>query len=362
MKGIEIFRWGLGLWLVYEILKELSQPANGVNHNNPTIHVPGVPGTLAEHNMYPARQPSPPTRNSLANLDISKILEEAFSKTFGKPPLLEPQPQSVKPVPDLQTVEAANWLRLIHHPSVIVILGGRGKGKSALGYRLLEHLRWTASPYVIGLPENARKILPDWIGMAASLEDVPPKAIVLVDEAYMPYHARSSMAAEAKAMSQMVNLSRQREQTLIFVSQEARQVDRNIASSANVVIFKDLSILQLEFDRRELNRIATNAKEAFATINTADKRKWAYVYSPDSDFTGLVENSLPSFWTEKLSHVFATGGKMITRAPKKTPLAQKIEKAKQLKRQGLSNGKIAIIMGVSKATIKNWLEDYPYKR
>ena len=190
---------------------------------------------------------------------------------------------------------------------------------------------------------------------------MPPKAIVLVDEAYMPYHARSSMAAEAKAMSQMINLSRQREQTLIFVSQEARQVDRNIASSANVVIFKDLGILQLKFDRRELNEIATSAKQAFATI-TGYKRKWAYVYSPDIDFMGLMENSLPTFWNEKLTHIFAAGGEVIARAPKKTPLSQRIERTKELKRQELSNGQIAKIMGVSKATIKNYLEDYPYKK
>jgi len=168
------------------------------------------------------------------------------------------------------------------------------------------------------------------------------------------------MVAEAKAMSQLVNLSRQREQTLIFVSQEARQVDRNIASSANVVIFKDLGILQLEFDRRELDKIAVQAKQAFAGIN-GDKRAWSYIYAPDSDFMGLVENSLPSFWSEKLSHIFATVGEIIARPPKKTPLEQRIEKAKQFKQQGLSLGQIAKLMGVSKATIKNYLEGYPYQ-
>lgn len=338
MKGTEILKWGLGLWLVYEILKEVNSSSQTSSNN---------------------LNPSP--RNILANLDIKGILEEAFNKTFGKPTLLEPQPQPVKPAPDSQTVEVVNWLKLIRHPSVIVILGGRGKGKSALGYRLLEYLRWTASPYVVGLQKNARKLLPDWVGMAASLEDVPPKAIVLVDEAYMPYHARSSMVAEAKTMSQLVNLSRQREQSLIFVSQEARQVDRNIASSANVVIFKDLGILQLEFDRRELDKIAVQAKQAFAGIN-GDKRAWSYIYAPDSDFMGLVENSLPSFWSEKLSHIFATVGEIIARPPKKTPLEQRIEKAKQFKQQGLSLGQIAKLMGVSKGTIKNWLDNYPYKR
>ena len=196
--------------------------------------------------------------------------------------------------------------------------------------------------------------------MAASLEDAPPNSIVLVDEGYLTYHARRSMATTSVEMSQILNLSRQRTQTLIFVTPEAKQIDRNVASSANVVIFKDLGMLQLEFDRRELNKIATNAKQAFTTLN-GDKRRWAYVYSPDADFIGLMENSLPTFWKEKLSHIFATGGEIIPRAPKKTRLDQRIKKAKELKRQGLSNGQISRMMGVSKATVKNYLEGYPYK-
>ena len=57
----------------------------------------------------------------------------------------------------------------------------------------------------------------------------------------------------------------------------------------------------------------------------------------------------------------ATGGEPIAREPKKTPLNQRKEKAIELKRQGLSNGQISKIMGVSKATINNYLEGYPYK-
>ncbi len=266
-----------------------------------------------------------------------------------------------KSVASPDVIEAGNWRRLVPHPSIVLVLGKRGSGKSALGYRLLELSRYVATPYVVGLPAEARKVLPEWVGMAASLEDVPPKAIAVVDEAYLPYHARSSMAAEARAMSQLLNLSRQREQTIIFISQEARQVDRNIASSANVVVFKDLGALQLAFDRPELNRIASQARQAFAAIDR-HKERWSYVYSPDADHTGLVENSLPSFWKEKLSHIFATGeGVFSGRAPRKTPLAERMERAKALKQQGLSLGQIAKLMGVTKPTIKNYLEGYPYK-
>ena len=95
---------------------------------------------------------------------------------------------------------------------------------------MLELFRYVAKPYVVGVPASARNLLPAWVGLAPSLDDVPSKSIALIDEAYLHYHARGSMALESKAMSQMVNLSRQREQTLLFVSQEAWQVDRNIAA------------------------------------------------------------------------------------------------------------------------------------
>ena len=88
-------------------------------------------------------------------------------------------------------------------------------------------------------------------------------------------------------MSQQLNLSRQRNQTLLFVSQEARQVDKNIASTASVLLIKDLGILQLEFDRPELKKVLAMAQEAL-DLQRGDKRHLCYVYSPDADYQGLL--------------------------------------------------------------------------
>jgi len=361
MDGQKLLKWGVGLWIGYEIWKEInSNSQTATNNVEPGNY---IPGSLDDYNTIHHRNNLLQIdQNSFNSLDISRSFEEslsaAFDKVFKKPTLTE---SLVWLPPDPQTIETGKWLNLIPHPSNVIILGKRGSGKSALGYKLLEYLRYTATPYVVSLPSGAKNILPDWIGMAANLEDVPPKAAVLVDEANIPYHARSSMAAEAKAMSQLINLSRQREQTLIFVSQEARQLDKNIASSADIIILKDLGILQVEFDRREFNKIATEAKQAFSTI-TGDKRKWSYVYSPDNNFVGLMESTLPTFWREKLSHIFASTGQRISSAPRKLSLKQRIEKAKELKKQNLSLGQIAKLLGVTKPTVKNYLEDYPYKR
>lgn len=201
------------------------------------------------------------------------------------------------------------------------------------------------------------------MGIASSLEEVPPGAIAIIDEAYLPYHARSSTAQESKEMSKLINLSRQKDQTIIFVTQEARQVDKNIASSANVIIFKDLGMLQLQFERPEFNHLATQAKQAFAPIS-GDKRRWSYLYAPDTDFSGLIENELPSFWKPSLSRMFA--GEVSTtskpRVARRLTVQEKVQKAKELRKQDASYADIAQALGVTRGTVLNYVRGYPYRK
>ncbi|GAH75737.1 unnamed protein product, partial [marine sediment metagenome] len=221
-----------------------------------------------------------------------------------------------KSLPDKTAMEASKWLAIIRHPLVAVVLGKKGSGKSGLSYRLCEHLRWTAPIYAVGIPSNAVKYLPDWISVVPNIEDLPNGCIALVDESYILFHARSSMTARAKVMSQMINLSRQRGQTLIFVTQESGQIDRNILSSADVVIFKEPGILQPRFDRSELRAIAAEASQAFQSI-VGNRKKWSYVFTQEKGFIGLIENSLPTFWSNNLSNAFAYVGECKVRLARK---------------------------------------------
>jgi len=254
------------------------------------------------------------------------------------------------------------WKTKIVHPSVVLILGKPGSGKSALGYRLLELLQYVADIYVVGFPEQARSLLPECIGIVPSLEDLPNKCIALVDEAYLAYHSRGSMTAKSKAMSQALNLSRQKEQTIIFITQEAGHIDKNIVGSANVLIFKELGMLQLEFDRPQLNKLATQAKQALNSVQ-GNKQRWSFAYAPDNDFLGLMENELPSFWKPRLSRAFATGPvSPIKRAPKSLTSHDRQKRALELRAQGASYGTIARELGVSRGTAVNYIKGYPYRR
>jgi len=297
------------------------------------------------------------SRNQESSSRANKLLEDSYTE-----PMNLSTPQSASLAIDIQLVEKQQWQKLIPHPCVVIILGRKGRGKSGLGYRVLELFPDKVTPYVLGIPAQAQRMLPDMIGVAENLDDIPLNSVVLVDEAYLTYHSRDSLKAQSMEMSRIVNLSRQRSQTLIFVTPEARQLDKNITSQADVIIFKEPGMLQMKFDRPELNDIVRQAKQAFTNVK-GDKRKWAYVYSPDADFMGLVENSLPTFWSTRLSRAFAnskpTSGK---RPAKMVDKEDKIAEAKKLYQSIPSYRKVGNILGVAPGTVYNWVNDYPYNK
>jgi predicted transcriptional regulator YheO len=90
-----------------------------------------------------------------------------------------------------------------------------------------------------------------------------------------------------------------------------------------------------------------------------DKRKWSFAYSPDADYAGLLENSLPSFWNSRLSNIFATSVEtLVSTLPKRMSLEEKRKKAKALHQSGLSFKKIAVVLNVSKSTAYNYVHDH----
>ena len=165
------------------------------------------------------------------------------------------------------------------------------------------------------------------------MDNVPPNSIVMVDEASLQYHSRSSMTAHAKELSQILNLSRQRGQTLIFISQESQHTGRNILSAADVLIFKEPGLFQSRFDRPELREIATQASQVFQSLR-GNRKQWSFVFTQDQGCAGLIENSPPSFWSDKLSRAFAFEGVRRAKPAKKLTRAERQAQAKEYGKMG----------------------------
>jgi len=285
-------------------------------------------------------------------IDVPKI-------SLPEPILSEPTKTTMKEEPKITDDK---WLDIIDHPAVELIIGKRNSGKSALAFRQLELHKNKLDLYVLKAPENLHKLLPEWIGIKESIEDIPSGSMVLVDEAHMLFSARDSQSADDREISRIVNLARHKGLSLIFVSHEARHIDKNIVSSADVLVFKDMGILQSEFDRPQIRLLAEKAKQAFNHIH-GNRKRFNYVYSPNADFEGMLENDLPTFWNNKLSKAYATGlGTAEPRNPKKVTKDEKIRLAKVKAEQGVVYSQIAKELGVSKGTVFNWANGYPYKK
>ena len=222
----------------------------------------------------------------------------------GPTPSSVPVSPTVEPLPpDQQLVD------LVNHPSVVLIAGHRGSGKTALAFRLQELLRLRAAPYAIGLPVGVERLLPDWYGLAGQFSDIPPNAVVYVPEAYRLFHARSAHASQGQNVGDMVNISRHRRHTLIFDVQNLAHLDRNVMSEADVIFVKEPGPFQAGFERPQLRSIFDAARAAFAGVNLTRRKRVACVFAPGRSINGvLMENSLPSFWTDTLSHAFGRIG------------------------------------------------------
>ena len=313
-----------------------------------------MPGTTKE----PPRQPEVPTQ-SLQGPSPSTLSESPASQlavSWWESLLQKVEAETVQmPIAASGWTPPSDykWLDLVPHPSVVLIIGKRGGGKSALGYRILELVRNHGEPYVVGLPAKAHKLLPDWVGTMDRLDDVPPKAVVLVDESYLRYHSRATTAPKGRDIGSLINLSRQKEQTLLFIVQEARQLDVNIVSQMDVLAVKELSDLPKGFERPQLRTLTDKARAAFRTVQR-DRRHWTWVYSEPAGFEGLVSNELASYWTPRLSRAFVhTSSQPASQRRGTRPSREEMKgRVLEMRQAGLSYSNMARNLGVSKT--KAW--------
>ena len=202
-------------------------------------------------------------------------------------------------------------------PGVIVVMGKRGSGKTALAMWVMEEYHRTRKNVggaVFKAPSAMRALLPDWVETPTRLSRLPHDSVIIIDEAQGVANARRSSSNDNLDLAQCVALSRQRNQLIILISHHSRKLDMLDVMDASRVVWKQPTAGQVMFERPELKPFSQRAVRKFSE-RKGNPQKLAYVMDFESLTFGFINAKLPTFWNNALSTGMAGLGQVYGGGP-----------------------------------------------
>jgi hypothetical protein len=177
-----------------------------------------------------------------------------------------------------------------------LVLGARGTGKSAIGMKLVENLKITSKKnlYALGFQPDS---LPDWITVVKDINQIKTNSFVLIDEGGIEFSSRKSMSKGNTLLSDILMIARHKDLSVLFITQNSSNLEINVIRQSDYLLLKPSSLMQKDFERAKIQNIYKEVDKEFKELK--DKQGITYVYS--NGYRGFITNSLPSFWTEKVS-------------------------------------------------------------
>jgi hypothetical protein len=214
----------------------------------------------------------------------------------------------------LATPAKVNLFSTLPFPGIILIMGMRRHGKTALACRAAheahERKGIAAALHLPGVPADLRRriqtLLPEWFHVVTTRKEWPENAFILYDEASQSAHARRSASEEAVDLDNLISISGQRNQTIAFISHHSRKLDLNIVHEVDRILWKPPSYAHAMFERDELSDFTHRAYEFFDRIPKLSDKKRATLCLDFHTFEfTYFTNQLAPWWTEDLSRLFA---------------------------------------------------------
>ena len=195
-----------------------------------------------------------------------------------------------------------NFTSKLNNKSVVCLVAGcRGSGKTALSFRLLENIKsqTNRSMFAVGFPNQN---LPNWINHAETIDEIPNGSVVLWDEAGITLNQTSTFNTVTRDVSNLLKIARHKDLSLIFISQNVGNLNLNVVRMIDIAFLLKDSLWQQFTDRGFIRKLYENIK---ISEHPFDYSTNGQVYIIDSEFTGMMNFKLPSFWTSEISKSFA---------------------------------------------------------
>ena len=193
------------------------------------------------------------------------------------------------------------WVQEVYNSDsqIGIVLGSRGSGKTAFGIKLLEnvHAKSKKKCYAMGFKEEE---MPSWINIISQISEIENNSFILVDEGGILFSSRKSMSSANKILSDLILISRHKNLSILFISQNSSNLEVNVLRQADFLVLKKSSLLQKEFERKIIQKFYEETFAGFKKFE--DIPGLSYIHS--NSFKGFISNALPSFWKESISKSF----------------------------------------------------------
>jgi len=203
----------------------------------------------------------------------------------------------------------------LRYPGVIMIMGDIRSGKTALAHEIANEMhRRRNLPAIIHVPmmderrrKQIQKLVPSWMKVVNLRSQWAQRSVVIYDEAAQSAHARRSQSGNAVQLDELLAISGQREQLIIFISHYSRKLDLNVCTSIHRIIWKKPTYAHQLWERDEMADFTMKAFDFFKGLRESMKKKACLVLDMDNFGFSQCTNKLPPWWSDDLSRLFKDG-------------------------------------------------------
>jgi len=186
------------------------------------------------------------------------------------------------------------------NPCILVIIGKKNSGKTALGLNLFETI--VAKSGKKGFTVFFPKKLPECFYQVNFIELVPNDVVTFIDEAGITLPAGTTVTKKQKFYNNLMMTAFHQSLSFIFTVQNSANLSINALRQADALMIKEPGLFQSATERPFIRKICEKAKEVFKKIDKPERKKYVYVIS--DEFIGLCKNSLPTFWNDEIRHAY----------------------------------------------------------